>query len=63
MAILSAGSNSEIGNSNFKEKLKAYNKSSFYFTKMMTDNSDWSKEAIDLRQKEMASIAVKHWKL
>lgn len=62
MAIMSSEVNSTIGNEPFSKKKKAYEDSSFYFTKLLSEADSWSKEAIEIRQKEMAKIAVKRWK-
>lgn len=62
MAIMASRPNSSIGNSNFKEKKKAYKNSLFYFTKQLSEIDSWDKKAIEKRQEEMAELAVKHWK-
>ena len=62
MAIMASRPNSLIGNAGFQEKKKAYEKSSFYFTKQLSDIQSWDKKAIEQRQEEMADLAVKHWK-
>lgn len=62
MAIMASRPNSAIGNQIFSEKKKAYKDSSFHFTKHLNDFKDWDKKAIELRQEEMAELAVKHWK-
>ncbi|MGQ7848143.1 DUF262 domain-containing protein [Granulosicoccus sp. 3-233] len=62
MAIMSSGSNSDIGNASFSKKKSAYKDSSFYFTEQLSSSPEWTKDKIESRQKEMAQVAVKHWK-
>lgn len=61
LALMSAKINSTVGNDGFSAKKGAYKKSSFHFTKMLSDFDNWDKTAIERRQKEMAKIAVKVW--
>lgn len=63
LAIMSAKLNSTIGNGSFDDKKEHYKDSAFVFTKMISTNNSWSKDAIDNRQKSMAEVAVKHWSL
>lgn len=61
LALISAKINSTVGNDGFSAKKVAYKRSSFHFTKMLSDFDSWDKTAIEGRQKEMAKIAVKVW--
>jgi len=61
LALMSARINSTVGNEGFSAKKVQYKKSSFHFTKMLSDFFTWDKTSIEERQKQMAKIAVKVW--
>jgi len=61
LAIMASRINSSIGNDAFSLKRDVYKDSSFYFTKLIHSESNWTKDTIDKRQEEMAEVAVKHW--
>lgn len=61
LALMSAKINSTVGNDSFSAKKSAYKKSSFHFTKMLNTFDQWNKTSIEVRQKEMAKVAVKVW--
>ena len=63
LALVSAKGNSTMGNGNFDEKKKLFNKSTFHFTSMVGKESRWGKDEIDTRQKIMAETAVKVWSI
>lgn len=63
LAIISAKINSTIGNGCFEDKKEHYSDSTFKFTKSISESDSWNKNAIDIRQKQMAEVAVKHWSL
>lgn len=63
LAILASRINSTIGNDCFEEKSDSYKKSSFHFTKIISDEPFWNKHAIEKRQEKMAEVAVKRWSI
>ncbi|MBA4501695.1 DUF262 domain-containing protein [Marinobacterium marinum] len=63
LAIMASKLNSTIGNGCFEDKKEHYTDSTFKFTKMISANNGWNKDAIDSRQRQMAEVAVKHWSL
>jgi uncharacterized protein with ParB-like and HNH nuclease domain len=63
LAIMSAKLNSEVGNSSFESKKDLYKKSNFALTKSIADYDTWSPNAINERQRELADLAVKTWKI
>ncbi len=63
LAIMSTKLNSEIGNSSFESKKDFYEKSSFALTITLADYDEWSTETINERQKELAELAIKTWKI
>lgn len=63
LAIMSSRKNSILGNESFSEKKSSYSDSSFFFTKIISDDEKWGKEAIEKRQERMADVAVKRWSI
>lgn len=63
LAIMSSTANSISGNDSFDAKKKAFSASPFNFTKAITDVDEWDSNAIEQRQRIMASLAVKVWSL
>jgi hypothetical protein len=63
LAILSNKLNSEIGNSSFTIKKEYYAKSSFELTKNLAEYDKWTVDSINQRQRELAELAVKTWKI
>ena len=63
MALLSQRINSKLRSSSFEEKRKIYEKSNLNVTKQISKYPKWDKEAIEDRQKYLAEIAVKTWKV
>lgn len=61
MTLLYSRLNSIAGNENYKAKREILKKSELALNKSLVAYDDWTKEAIDLRQKEMARLAVKIW--
>lgn len=61
MCLLQGSINSKIGNKSFTEKTKVYKKSSFLLTKSISEYSTWMQDDIELRQTEMAELALKAW--
>ena len=63
MAIMAAKMNSAIGNEEFAKKRIELKKSSFSFTKMIGDCTQWDKAAIEARQVAMAEVAARVWSI
>ena len=63
LAVLQAQKNSDIGNLSFSDKAKIYKKSSYLLTSQLGDLSAWDTDAIERRQKVLAELAVKAWKI
>ena len=64
--LLSQKRNRNIGNMNFSEKLKVYEKSDIIITKNIFKyykEKEWNKENIDKRQMQMGKLAKEIWKL
>lgn len=61
LTLMSAKSNSTVGNEGFAEKKSLYKKSAFFLTKSLGDYEQWDKTAVENRQREMAKIAVRMW--
>ena len=60
-ALLDGGANSGLGDRSFDEKKDAYLKTKLELTKSITQVSHWDGEAIQSRQEELASLALKAW--
>ena len=64
MTLLEATSNRALGNSSYEQKREAYKKSVFQTTRAIAEyDGEWSADTINKRQKHMAEIAVKIWKV
>ena len=64
MTLLEATSNRALGNSSYEQKREAYKKSVFQTTRAIAEYyGEWSADTINKRQKHMAEIAVKIWKV
>lgn len=63
LALMDAKSNSIIGNSSFSQKKPHFLSSSFELTKEIGNKEKWGVEEIEERQKELAKLAVKRWKI
>lgn len=63
MTILNSRKNSRIGNKSFSEKSPIFSDSEFIITKEISSNPVWTKEAINNRQNQLASDAIKCWKM
>jgi len=61
MALLKARINVATANKGFTEKKKIYLNSEFILTKEVAKAPTWSPTEIDLRQKELAKMAVATW--
>lgn len=61
LALLRATHNSDLKNSNFKEKSKVYQKSPYVLTKQISEVQSWTQDSISMRQKTLASLAVNTW--
>ena len=64
MTLLEATSNRALGNFSYEQKREAYKKSVFQTTRAIAEYyGEWSVDTINIRQKHMAEIAVKIWKV
>lgn len=63
MVLLTQKMNSKIRSSSFNVKRKVYETSELFLTNGVAAVGDWNKEAIDERQKHLAELALKAWKL
>lgn len=63
LALMDAKSNSNIGNSSFEDKKSSFLSSSFELTKKIGNKEKWGVEEIEERQKELAKLAIKRWKI
>jgi hypothetical protein len=60
-ALLRASDNSNLHNTGFGEKKKAYAASPYILTSQIADLADWSPAAIANRQKTLSGLAIKAW--
>lgn len=64
LALVSKSKNKIAGSKSFDEKKQLlFQSSEFLTTKSIGNNQTWGKDAINSRQKELAGIAVKTWKI
>ena len=63
MALMQADKNSNVGNLPFQSKKEEYKKSAFSLTSILSDSENFGVQEIEDRQKIMAEIALKTWKL
>ncbi|WP_018985962.1 DUF262 domain-containing protein [Methylophilus methylotrophus] len=63
LTLMSSKTNSSFENESFEEKSSEYKKSEFKLTKSISENIQWTKKEIELRQSAMADIAVQVWTL
>lgn len=64
MTLLQAADNREIGNAAFVEKRDVvYAKSMLQITQQLSSYTEWSRDAIEERQRKMARLACKVWRL
>lgn len=63
MALLNSKENSKLGNDDFHSKAEIYKKSKFSLTKAAGTYMTWVPESIEMRQSQMAKIAVKVWSI
>jgi hypothetical protein len=61
LALLNSKINSKSGNDDFTKKRRSYAQSNILLTRSIANFSDWTPESIEIRQKEMAELAVKAW--
>lgn len=61
MLLLTEKMNSKLRNGPFDDKRKIYAKSNLTLTKEVAKCDEWTKEAIEDRQKYLAKLAVKAW--
>jgi hypothetical protein len=62
-ALLLAGENSKLGSEAFDTKKAVFAKSPYVLTSIVSNVTDWNATEIDLRQQNMAALAVKTWKI
>lgn len=63
LALLQASQNSNLKTNRFEDKKVVYALSPYVLTKQIADADKWDKDSIIERQKVLASIAVKAWKV
>lgn len=63
MTLLEKKTNQKIGNKNYSEKREVLLNSNYEINKIFAEYDEWSKEAIDERQKWLAEQAVKCWRI
>jgi hypothetical protein len=63
MALLLAKSNSDLANNDFQAKKAVYKESPYELTRMIAQNSVWTKDEITSRQRSLADLALKAWPL
>lgn len=64
MALMEAGPNRDIGNSDYETKKAVYATSVFSLTrKVAEENEDWSPSRIEIRQQALAKIATSVWRV
>lgn len=63
LALLLAKSNSDLRSSDFKTKKAVYKNSPYELTRMVSKVSVWTKNEIAARQKTLADLALKTWRL
>ncbi|MFI9393705.1 DUF262 domain-containing protein [Streptomyces bauhiniae] len=61
MVLLQASVNSTLGNKPFKEKAEVLKTSKFALTREVGERADWTPEAIQSRQENLANLAVRTW--
>jgi len=61
MALLQKGPNGKIGNKKFSAKRAVLRASKFKLTKTIGQKADWSPQAINGRQQQLAALAVSVW--
>jgi hypothetical protein len=63
LALMVAKPNSDLKSSDFATKKDVYKDSPYETTKMLAEFDDWNEEAIERRQRILATLAVKAWPL
>jgi hypothetical protein len=63
LALLLAKSNSDLRSDSFKTKRRVYEGTPYILTNMIAKSPSWTKDAIALRQKRLADLALKAWPL
>jgi hypothetical protein len=63
MVLLTGKLNSKLRNAPFSEKRKRYKDYDLILTREVSELENWSKTTIDKRQKELAKLAVKAWRI
>jgi len=63
LVLLQADINTEIDKHDFATKTKAYKKSTFQLTSHVAEAKEWGVKEIETRQKTLATLAVKTWKI
>ena len=61
LCLMRAKDNSTVKNARFSDKKGVYAESAYRLTKDVARAGDWTKSAIEDRQKELAKLAVKTW--
>ena len=61
--LLQASKNSGLQSADFEAKKKVYAVSPYEITKAISKQNEWTKTQIDERQKKLAELALKAWKV
>jgi hypothetical protein len=56
-----ASQNSDLSSMTFDEKKAMYALSPMVLTKQIADLDEWTEDAIDARQEQLAQLAIKAW--
>jgi hypothetical protein len=63
MLLLKQKINSELRSGPYSDKREIYKRSELLLTKKVAEFNTWNKEAIEIRQKSLAELAVKVWNI
>jgi hypothetical protein len=63
LVLLQADINTDVDRHDFSTKKKAYQKSSFQLTSHVSALDSWGVAEIEARQKTLAALAIKTWKI
>lgn len=64
MVMLEAGKNKDIGNRPYADKRPVLQQSALHLTrKLAEENTEWTPERLDARQKQLANLATSAWRI
>lgn len=61
--LLTSSENRNLGNSSFEKKREVLSQSLLSLTAMVGESSTWNMASIDARQRKLADLAVRYWKM